>query len=75
MGTVRAARRSFVSTNVSSHTSMSVPDPPPPSGPKPVMLKLGEIMNFGGKLYACCPRCAKIVRVNKPFIGDMHVCA
>ena len=28
----------------------------------------------GGKLLGVCPNCAKIVRIDKPIIGSVHVC-
>jgi hypothetical protein len=28
----------------------------------------------GGKLYAQCPDCGKLVRVNKPILGSLHIC-
>lgn len=29
----------------------------------------------GNKLMAVCKDCGSIVRVDKPFIGSLHVCA
>ena len=46
-----------------------------PAPAEKITLNPGEIVNVSGKLYACCPRCAKIVRINRPIIGDLHVCA
>ncbi len=34
----------------------------------------GEIVETGGKLYGVCQQCGGIVRVNKPFLGDLHLC-
>lgn len=28
-----------------------------------------------GKIYGYCLNCGKLVRINKPIIGSMHVCA
>ena len=28
----------------------------------------------GNKLYAICPMCQALVRVNKPILGDLHFC-
>ena len=33
------------------------------------------IMIVGNKLYAVCPRCGKLVQLNKLIVGSMHVCA
>ena len=27
-----------------------------------------------GKIYATCPNCHKMVRINKPIVGDLHLC-
>ena len=37
-------------------------------------LKDGEIIKVGNKLFGRCARCKKIVRINKPLIGDLHIC-
>lgn len=29
---------------------------------------------IGNSLYDVCPRCAKLVRLNKPLLGGIHVC-
>ena len=42
---------------------------------KPFKLVHGELVVIGKKLYGRCPRCAQIVRLNKPIIGDLHVCS
>ena len=34
-----------------------------------------EAIVTGGKIYMRCPACGKLVRVNKPIIGSLHVCA
>ena len=34
----------------------------------------GEPILRGDKMYAVCARCRKLVRVNKPFLGSLHVC-
>ena len=33
-----------------------------------------NVIIVGGKIYARCSACGKIVRINKPIIGDIHVC-
>lgn len=33
------------------------------------------IIVAGGKVYERCSACGKIVRVNKPLVGSLHVCA
>ena len=35
----------------------------------------GKIVRVGNKLMAICPRCNKLVRVDKPLIGSIHLCA
>lgn len=37
-------------------------------------LKPGKVLVVGKKAYAVCPRCRKIVRINKPLFGDLHLC-
>jgi len=37
-------------------------------------LKKGKMIITNGKIYALCDTCKQIIRVNKPFIGSMHVC-
>lgn len=29
----------------------------------------------GGKVYEVCHICGQVVRVNKPIVGSMHLCA
>lgn len=33
-----------------------------------------KILVAGSKLYTSCPRCKRLVRLNKPILGDLHVC-
>lgn len=28
----------------------------------------------GGKLMSACPDCGQIVRLDKPFVGSLHIC-
>lgn len=35
----------------------------------------GEIIQVKHKLYQLCSKCGTLVRINKPFIGSIHVCA
>jgi hypothetical protein len=35
----------------------------------------GEVVAVGTKLYAMCRECRSVVRINKPIIGDIHICA
>ena len=37
-------------------------------------MKPGEIVLSGGKLYGLCPKCGKLVRINKPLLGSLHLC-
>lgn len=34
----------------------------------------GEVASIGNKIYAKCAKCMKLIRLNKPFIGSMHLC-
>jgi len=34
----------------------------------------GLVWIAGKKMYAVCVNCDRIVRVNKPLLGDLHVC-
>jgi hypothetical protein len=29
---------------------------------------------IGGKLMTVCPDCGQIVRLDKPFLGSLHIC-
>lgn len=29
----------------------------------------------GNKIYLTCAGCGKLVRVNKPLLGELHICA
>ncbi len=33
-----------------------------------------ELLVVGGKIYAQCKWCHKIIRINKPFFGSFHIC-
>ncbi len=37
-------------------------------------LRCGEIVNTGGKLVAMCQECGKIIRLDKPILGSIHLC-
>lgn len=37
-------------------------------------LKPGEIREIGGKVYGLCFDCRKLVRVDKPLFGSLHLC-
>lgn len=37
-------------------------------------LEKGKIVEIMGKYWACCADCNSVVRVDKPFIGSLHVC-
>jgi hypothetical protein len=28
----------------------------------------------GGKLMSVCPDCGQVVRLDKPFLGSLHIC-
>lgn len=34
----------------------------------------GVLFERAGKLWYVCPKCLKLVRVDKPIIGSMHLC-
>jgi len=38
-------------------------------------LNRGERVLVGHRVLAKCPACDKIIRVNKPIIGDLHLCS
>lgn len=37
-------------------------------------LMRGEIVVVGGKMYRRCSMCGTVVRINKPLVGDLHLC-
>lgn len=37
-------------------------------------LKQGEIILIGRHLYALCRRCYRVVRVDRPLLGALHIC-
>ena len=37
-------------------------------------MKPGELKIINGKLYGVCAECDKMVRVDKPILGSMHIC-
>jgi len=34
----------------------------------------GEVFIVGEKLFCVCGDCLRVVRVNKPVVGDLHLC-
>ena len=34
-----------------------------------------DLIVIGNRLYRKCPTCYKMVRINKPFLGDLHLCS
>lgn len=34
----------------------------------------GERVDRNGKRYAICSECRKVVRIDKPIIGNLHLC-
>ena len=42
--------------------------------PETNKLRTGLII-IGNRLYLRCPSCYKMVRINKPFLGDFHLCS
>lgn len=37
-------------------------------------MTVGDILDFGGHPHAVCPDCRKLVRLDKPIVGALHVC-
>lgn len=37
-------------------------------------LREGRAIARGDKIYSVCRRCHKLIRANKMFIGDTHLC-
>jgi ribosomal protein S14 len=35
---------------------------------------MANLIVVGGKIYARCPECGRLVRLNKPVIGSIHYC-
>jgi hypothetical protein len=40
-----------------------------------VRLARGEAVTIGCGVYRVCRICHDVVRVNKPIVGDLHLCA
>ena len=40
----------------------------------PFTMQPGDLVLVGKKLFTLCRTCGKIVRVNKPIVGGLHVC-
>lgn len=34
-----------------------------------------ELIIVGSKIYASCPYCKTLVRLNKPIFGSLHLCS
>ena len=47
---------------------------PTSTGPPTYPISDNEIMNLHGKLYAVCGKCQKLVRLDKPIFGGLHIC-
>lgn len=37
-------------------------------------LSPGEIIEIAGKIYGKCANCHKLVRIDKPIFGSLHLC-
>jgi len=37
-------------------------------------LRVGGIVTIGSKRYRLCYGCECVIKVNKPFIGSLHIC-
>lgn len=44
------------------------------TGDELTALANGKIVDIGGKRYGMCRDCRKVVRLNKPLLGDLHLC-
>ncbi len=33
-----------------------------------------DLIIAGSKIYAQCPTCGSLVRINKPLFGSLHIC-
>jgi hypothetical protein len=42
---------------------------------KEIDFKPGHVYEVGGKLMGVCANCEKLIRIDKPIFGSMHVCA
>lgn len=38
------------------------------------MIENTEIIVIDNKLYGICNKCNRLVRINKPIIGSLHLC-
>lgn len=52
------------------HIEMSVID----VGQGRLSLKPGDTVLVGRKWWGVCGRCTGLVRIDKPFLGDLHYC-
>ena len=39
-----------------------------------INIEPGQSFMSGGKVYAICPNCGKLVQLNKPLLGGLHFC-
>lgn len=37
--------------------------------------RLGVPFTIGGKVFVMCNKCRKLVRIDKPILGSIHLCA
>ena len=39
-----------------------------------MIIKPGQVVLIGNKLWGCCYDCRQFIRWDKPIIGSLHVC-
>lgn len=37
-------------------------------------VNVSNLIIAGNKIYSVCPYCKKFIRINKPFVGSIHLC-
>lgn len=40
-----------------------------------MVIRPGEVVVVGNKLYGCCADCHSVIRLDKPIFGSLHICA
>lgn len=35
---------------------------------------MSKVIVAGGKIYAVCSMCGRLIRINKPIFGSLHIC-
>lgn len=42
--------------------------------PELMRLHAGEVVDRNGKRFRACGECAKVIRIDRPIWGSMHIC-